>query len=563
MRQLRSQRFQQDQGFSYQSNPIPTNNRLDQNQEESKYEQYCMSQRDVEGFNTDLNIFTAKYKVYENVDFSSPSFYKKKPILSTVNEKENDFQNQISDQKSYYQYQNNLDEHNLVKSSYSFNSQSSQKQNQIYESERKPIFGPFTITQKDIFSNHNSKSKYQEEKSLYESIEYTRRNPFNHEYNQFQANQISETKNVPKKRDMSVEQEYGQVVNKTKNNQINKQQENDNKYDFSNHYEQSYKKDAQLFNDNQVYSDFKNINQANQVYETPNNFEQKRKGKYRARVIDSSSAKQQNFNQNSNQSCTFKNLNKQIDLNNIIQNPSSKRRLTRSTNNLHESFQKQIFQRQESLNQSKRMRNSNNKNNEMNAEKNQACINKTKQEESKKLKKLVKNKRKSEGKNEQLTQKQNQMSQNLKNCAICLGIPEDSIYGVVQCNHEFCIDCILQWSEVTNLCPMCRAEFSKILKKNYNDLDYQEVITVEPKKQRINDDDEFYWEEVDSFLDDDGMDDVCYICETNQDENKLIVCDHCGFRICHTYCDDDLLDDQVPLEDWFCHECRQISELFN
>ncbi|EAR92090.2 C3HC4 type (RING finger) zinc finger protein (macronuclear) [Tetrahymena thermophila SB210] len=560
MRQLRNQRSQQDQGFSFQSNPLPSNNKFDKNQEESKCEQYCMSQRDIEGFNTDLNIFTAKYKVYENVDFSSPSFYKKKHILSDVQEKENEFLNQISDQKSQHSYGNNLDEYNIVKSSYSLNSHNSQKQqNQVYESERKPIFGPFTITQKEIFSNHNSKSKNQEQKSLYESIEYTRRNPFSFEKNQIQDNQISEIKNVPKKREMSVEQEYGQVVNKTKYNQTNKQQLNNNDFDFSDHKDKSHKN---VFDDNQEYFGFKNMNQENKIYETPNNFEQKRKGKYRARIIDSSSAKQQNFNQNSNQSCTFKNLNKQIDLNNIIQNPSSKRRLTRSTNILHESFQKQIFQRQESLNQNKRMRNSNNKN-EMKDERNQTCINKTKQEESKKLKKLVKNKRKSEGKNESLTQKQNLMSQQLKNCAICLGIPEDSIYGVVQCQHEFCIDCILQWSEVTNLCPMCRAEFSKIQKKNYNDLDYQEVITVEPKKQRINDDDEFYWEEVDSFLDDDGLDEVCYICETNQDENKLIICDHCGFRICHTYCDDELLDDQVPLEDWFCHECRQRSELFD
>ncbi|KAL4509229.1 hypothetical protein ABPG72_018160 [Tetrahymena utriculariae] len=504
-----------------------------------------MSQRDIEGFNTDLNIFTAKYKVYENVDFSSPSFYKKKPILSAVYEKENDG-------------------HNIAKSSYILNSQSSHKNNQINDSQRKPIFGPFSITQKEISSNHNSKSKYQEEKNLYESIEYTRRNPFSYEQNQIQANQVYETKNVPKKREMSVEQEYGQVVSKTKNKQINKQQANNNYTDFNDFNEKSHKKESQFFNDNSECIGFKNMNQVNQGYETPNNYEQKRKGKYRARVIDSSSAKQQNFNQNSNQSCIFKNLNKQIDLNNIIQNPSSKRRLTRSTNTLHESFQKQIFQRQESLNQNKRMRISNNNCNksQIKAEINQSCINKTKQEESKKLKKLVKNKRKSEGKNDQLTQK-NQMSQSLKNCAICLGIPEDSIYGVVKCQHEFCIDCILQWSEVTNLCPMCRAEFSKIQKKNYNDIDYQEVITVEPKKQRINDDDEFYWEEVDSFLDDDGLDDICYICETNQDENKLIICDHCGFRICHTYCDDELLDDQVPLEDWFCHECRQRSELFD
>jgi len=109
---------------------------------------------------------------------------------------------------------------------------------------------------------------------------------------------------------------------------------------------------------------------------------------------------------------------------------------------------------------------------------------------------------------------------------------------------------------------MCRAEFSKICKKNYNDEEDKEIVEVDAKKQRIPDDDEFYWEEG-SFLEDDGIDEICYICETDQDEHKLIVCDHCGVRICHTYCDEDLLDDSVPEEDWFCHECRFRSELFN
>lgn len=57
---------------------------------------------------------------------------------------------------------------------------------------------------------------------------------------------------------------------------------------------------------------------------------------------------------------------------------------------------------------------------------------------------------------------------------------------------------------------------------------------------------------------------MCYICMTDQEENKLIICDNCGVRICHTYCDDDLLDDSVPTDDWFCHDCREnIDEWIN
>lgn len=119
---------------------------------------------------------------------------------------------------------------------------------------------------------------------------------------------------------------------------------------------------------------------------------------------------------------------------------------------------------------------------------------------------------------------------------------------------------------------MCRKEFLEIITKDYNDTDVLNShkenqknptkIAVESKRQRIGDDEEFYWEEV-SFLEEDAQDEVCYICETDHDEEKLIICDHCGIRICHTYCDNDLFDDSVPTEDWFCHECRFRSELFD
>ena len=80
------------------------------------------------------------------------------------------------------------------------------------------------------------------------------------------------------------------------------------------------------------------------------------------------------------------------------------------------------------------------------------------------------------------------------------------------------------------------------LKGNNSKLNKQERIPVESKKQKINDEDEFYWEEIRS----DVEDEMCYICETNYDEEKLIICDYCLIKVCHTYCDNELLDDTVP-----------------
>ena len=45
-------------------------------------------------------------------------------------------------------------------------------------------------------------------------------------------------------------------------------------------------------------------------------------------------------------------------------------------------------------------------------------------------------------------------------CSICLGEVENR--GIIACEHTFCMPCIRNWSNVTNLCPICKKSFSKI-----------------------------------------------------------------------------------------------------
>ena len=52
------------------------------------------------------------------------------------------------------------------------------------------------------------------------------------------------------------------------------------------------------------------------------------------------------------------------------------------------------------------------------------------------------------------------------------------------------------------------------------------------------------------------MDDCCYECGTNDDQNILLICDECGFHCCHTYCCNPPLD-LIPEEDWFCRFCEE------
>lgn len=57
--------------------------------------------------------------------------------------------------------------------------------------------------------------------------------------------------------------------------------------------------------------------------------------------------------------------------------------------------------------------------------------------------------------------------------------------GYLSCKHFFCCQCIKDWAEVTNLCPLCKADFSEIEVKNKAS---SEVLTikVQAKKQRVD-----------------------------------------------------------------------------
>jgi hypothetical protein len=49
-------------------------------------------------------------------------------------------------------------------------------------------------------------------------------------------------------------------------------------------------------------------------------------------------------------------------------------------------------------------------------------------------------------------------------CGICFDKIKDQ--GLLDCcTHTFCVNCIMQWSNVTNLCPLCKKRFSTITKK--------------------------------------------------------------------------------------------------
>ena len=90
-------------------------------------------------------------------------------------------------------------------------------------------------------------------------------------------------------------------------------------------------------------------------------------------------------------------------------------------------------------------------------------------------------------------------SDNKDPCAICLDEIKDA--ASIACVHNFCFECIKQWANVANLCPLCKVPFSSITKKNNIDLTNNNsksnnnvVVIVEDKQQTAGneEDDEEY-----------------------------------------------------------------------
>ena len=66
-------------------------------------------------------------------------------------------------------------------------------------------------------------------------------------------------------------------------------------------------------------------------------------------------------------------------------------------------------------------------------------------------------------------------------CAVCLSDQAVRPAALDGCEHRFCRDCVLEWSRVTNLCPVCRRAFSAISCHGPPD----ELIPVAERRQQV------------------------------------------------------------------------------
>ncbi|XP_040894403.1 PHD and RING finger domain-containing protein 1 isoform X2 [Toxotes jaculatrix] len=130
-------------------------------------------------------------------------------------------------------------------------------------------------------------------------------------------------------------------------------------------------------------------------------------------------------------------------------------------------------------------------------------------------------------------------------CPICLNsFNIQPVATPENCEHYFCLDCILEWAKNANSCPVDRIAFNNIyLRKCYGGKVKKMITVQKPVKEGQE-------ETVDLDLEQTS----CEVCGGSDREDRLLLCDGCDSGY-HMECLTPPLD-SVPVEEWFCPECQ-------
>ncbi|KAK4106258.1 hypothetical protein N658DRAFT_512139 [Parathielavia hyrcaniae] len=128
----------------------------------------------------------------------------------------------------------------------------------------------------------------------------------------------------------------------------------------------------------------------------------------------------------------------------------------------------------------------------------------------------------------------------------------DNVAMIEVCGHMLHDECLREWTEKANSCPICRQTFHSVTV--YDKVGGTALSTrqVEDKKQApvVPAFDPREW--MDEFPEQPDLTDRrCPVCNTAEDEEVLLLCDSCDAAY-HTHC---VELDEVPRGPWFCMEC--------
>ena len=138
-------------------------------------------------------------------------------------------------------------------------------------------------------------------------------------------------------------------------------------------------------------------------------------------------------------------------------------------------------------------------------------------------------------------------------CIICTCIIKE-LANPDGCNHDFCKSCLIEWSQRSSKCPMCKKLYNNIIfyengikkQMSLNEIrkDYYKNILNENNNESDNES---------------NIDEGCYICGKNTDQCNLLVCERCKGNFCHYYC---INLNKIPEGKWYCEYCiEEMKEI--
>lgn len=139
-------------------------------------------------------------------------------------------------------------------------------------------------------------------------------------------------------------------------------------------------------------------------------------------------------------------------------------------------------------------------------------------------------------------------------CSVCLRpFDKQPVGSPESCQHLFCLECILQWSQTANTCPVDRISFAFIHQRRRPGGDVQQKIKVKTqRKDAAADDDE---------EDNEGSNAViCEACGRSDRTHRLLVCSQCESGY-HVDCLTAAAVNTGPDADWVCPECAAVPQL--
>lgn len=134
-------------------------------------------------------------------------------------------------------------------------------------------------------------------------------------------------------------------------------------------------------------------------------------------------------------------------------------------------------------------------------------------------------------------------------CPICLlRFKQQEIGTPESCDHNFCVDCIQEWSKNVNTCPVDRQPFGLILvRKRLNGKVIRQITVEEPNPENNFE------------FDEDAT--CCEICGMSDREDRMLLCDRCNLGF-HLECLTPPLQ-EVPAGYWYCNDCGNDVDLFD